>query len=133
MLKEPDGEVSVPCKGISGFFLVVLSLGRKQLNELWEEDTEKTATMAFTGHTHTQQVIKTAEPSQLQLPVPPLDPQTHKVPRITLSRSAQPPEIWIESQDWKVSDPLKFTQSGRIRTRSSCVLSLNIKCPFYLM
>lgn len=119
-------------KGISGFFLWwSLSLGRKQLNELWElGDTEKHGNNGFhRPHTHSRW-YKTAEPSQLQLPVPTAgspDPQSSQ-------RSPSPGlpsllEIWIESQDWKVSDPLKFTQSGRIRTRSSCVLSLNIKGP----
>ena len=88
-------------KGISGFFLWwSLSLGSKQLNELWESgDTEKHSNNSFDRpHTHGRW-HKTAEPSQLQLPVPTAgspDPQSSQ-------ESPSPglpslPEIWIESR-----------------------------------
>lgn len=71
-------------KGISGFFLWwSLSLGRKQLNELWESgDTEKHGNNGFhRPHTHTAGDIKQLSHLSCSCLSPPLDPQTHKVPR----------------------------------------------------
>lgn len=123
----------VPGKGISGVFLCPWVLGASNSMSYGCQETQKnTPTMAFTGHTHGRW-HKAAEPSQRQLPVLAAgfpDPQSSQGSPSPALPSL--PEIWIESQGWKVSDPLNFTQSGRIRTRSSCVLSLNIKGP-YLM
>ena len=135
LVKEPDEEVSVLCcvkESQDSFSGGPWVLGASSLMSFGSQETQKKHSNNGFHRPHTHgRWHKTAEPSQQQLPVPTAgspDPQSSQESPSTGLPSL--PDIWIASQDWKVSDPLKCTQSGRIRTGSSCVLSLNIKGPY---